>query len=135
MTATLYDFSEYSFIPGPAKDPPADSLGLHEITLYSPEVVADAFLSCRGMRMIRAADPSWWDWAARWECEDRFIEVGMALFDTEPVAWGGSGIVSRCGADELLTLWEGVRRRCPAVWLHSSACEILTPQTFRERFR
>lgn len=132
--STLHDFVGWSFIPGPLKNPPPDSQSLYDIVEYPPAVVADTFLSVPGMTFLQGADPSWWEWKARWETADRFIELDMSLFESEPPAWGGSAIASRCTADDLLSLWRAMRARCPAVWLHNSACEIVTPEEFSRRF-
>lgn len=125
---------DWAFIPGPETDPPGNSLELHEIVEYAPERIAEVFLSYPGMRLVHPPEPTWWEWKARWEEQDRFIELEMSLFETEPVTWGGSGIRAHCTVQDVLKLWQAVKERCPAVWLHNSECAIHTPESFERLF-
>jgi hypothetical protein len=130
----MLELREWSFIPGPLTRPPESSLELHDLVGYAPESVAEAFLSYPGMQLLHPADPSWWEWKARWGRDERFIELDMSLFETEPVTWGGSTITAHCSLDDLMRLWEAVRTRCQAVWLHNGDCEIHTPDSLRRLF-
>jgi len=124
--------NEWAFIPGPSEipDAPASSLDLQEIATYPPEAIARAFLAYPGFSLTQDADPSWWQWRAGWERGQSFLLVDMMLFETDPIAWGGSGVSGYCELDDLLSLWRALRERFPADWLHNSDCEIHTPDSF-----
>jgi hypothetical protein len=119
-----------SFIPGPASDPPRDSLQLHDIIEHPVEDMASAFLSFPGMRLLNPGEPTLWEWQAEWRRNDSVIVVGMSLFDTDPVSWGGSDIRGSCSLAEILDLWNTVRHRCMGVWIHAADCAIYTPESF-----
>jgi|SRR6185295_1173986 len=123
---------DWAFIPGPPDipDAPALSTALDEVAIYPPEVIAQTFLAYPGFSLLREADPSWWQWRAGWERGASFLFVGMTLFETDPIAWGGSEISGCCELDEILALWGALRVSFPAIWLHNSACEIHTPDSF-----
>ena len=123
---------EWSLIPGPESNPPRDSLGLHGVVEYPPRRIADAFLAFPGMRLENGGDLTWWEWQALWEVDGRFIKVGMTLFETEPVLWGGSPLQGRCEPADVLRLWKAIRIRCPGVWMQNSDCEIHTPESFEK---
>jgi hypothetical protein len=120
----------WSLIPGPLLNPPQSSVALDEIVEYSPEAVASTFLSYPGTRLVHAAQPTWWDWKARWESGVSHWEFGMSLFETEPPSWGGSLVMGDCELEEFLQFCRHVRGPLPAVWLHNSACEIHSPESF-----
>ncbi len=124
--------NESAFIPGPSEilDAPASSLDLQEIASYPPEAIAQAFLAYPGFSLMQDADPPWWQWRAGWERGQRFLLVDMTLFETDPIAWGGSHVFGYCELDDLLSLWRALRERFPAVWRHNSDCEIHTPDSF-----
>lgn len=126
----MVNLQDWSLSAGPLAHPPASSLVLEDIVLYPPEIVADAILSYPGMRLKHPADPTWWDWVARWDERGRWIEVGFTLFDTDPPAWGGSGLDGCCELTDILELWSTVRNRVPACWMHNTLCEIHTPESF-----
>jgi hypothetical protein len=86
------------------------------------------------MILQNAADPTWWDWLAGWQHDQETIDVGMSLFETEPESWGGSPLKGQCSVHRLLSLWESIREKFPAVWLHNNECEIYTPESFRQLF-
>jgi hypothetical protein len=129
--------SDWAFIPGPREipDPPASSVTLQDVAVFPPDAVAQAFLAYPGFSLVDKPDRSWWQWQARWERGQSFLLVGMTLFETDPIAWGGSPVSGTCELDDLLALWRALRGRFPAVWLHNSSCEIHTPDSFSERMR
>jgi len=53
--------SDWAFIPGPREilDPPASSVGLQEVAMYPPDVIAQAFLAYPGFSLVHDANPSW----------------------------------------------------------------------------
>lgn len=124
--------SDWAFIPGPREilDPPASSVGLQEVAMYPPDVIAQAFLAYPGFSLVHDANPSWRQWQAGWEHGQSFLFVGMTLFETDPVGWGGSPVFGACRLDDLLALWRALHGRFPAIWLHNSNCEIHTPDSF-----
>ena len=97
-------------------------------------VVAEAVLSFPGMRVQESDDHDWWRWRAAWRVGDRTIGVGMTLFETDPVAWGGSPLQGVCEVSDIVGLWETIRGHCPGIWMHNSNCEIHTPESFRRLF-
>jgi len=122
----------WAFIPGPSEipDPPASSLDRLEYAIYSPAAIAQAFLAYPDFSLMHDADPSWWQWRAGWERGQCFLLADMTLFETDPIAWGGSSVSGYCELDDLLSLWRALREEFPAVWLHNSECEIHTPESF-----
>jgi hypothetical protein len=126
----LIDLEDWLLIPGPLADPPPSSVAMDDITEYPPEAVADAILAFPGVGLAHPADPTWWDWVARWEHGGRWIEVGFTLFDIDPPAWGGSGLRGQCELADILDLWAFVRGRVPACWMHNTLCEIHSPESF-----
>lgn len=129
-----FKLAEWSFIPGPKWDPPDSSLNLHDLIEYPPRDIAVAILAFPGMTVQHPGEPTWWDWLARWHHGEETIDVGMSLFETEPPSWGGSPLQGRCSVQRLLSLWESIREKFPAVWLHNNDCEIHTPESFRRLF-
>lgn len=126
---------EFALIPGPKSfGEPLHSTEVQDIEEYSPQEIAEAILGIENTHVVSSPEPSWWQWQARWEVEDRFISLDMTLFETEPPLWGGSGIVARCKFSEMLGLWQTIRGTHPAVWLHDSECRIWTPESFFEEY-
>src|SRR5947209_11265269 len=115
----LINLKDWSLVPGPLADPPPSSVHLQDIAAYPPRLVAEAFLAFPGMRVRHPAEPTWWNWIARWEQCERWIEVGFTLFEVEPPAWGGSDLRGHCTVSDILGLWRAVRSRVPACWMHN----------------
>lgn len=131
----LIDLSRWFLVPGPEFNPPTDSLGQYHIECYSPERIATRILSNRDFELKHDAKPTWWEWIARWEQNERWIEIGMTLFGIEPPAWGGSPLQGRCDLNDIMSLWLNLRDCFPAVWMHNTLCEIHTPESFVEAIR
>jgi hypothetical protein len=129
-----FALNEWSLIPGPDSNPPDSSLNLRDLIEYPPSTIAEAILALPGTIEENRGDPSWWQWSAKWQCETATVVIGMTLFDTDPVSWGGSPLQGHCSAEQILTLWESLRRTCPGVWMHNDDCEIHTPQSFKDLF-
>jgi hypothetical protein len=130
----MVSLGEWYFIPGPTSDPPGSSLDLRDLIEYPPQVVADAVLAFPGMTVPNPRSPDWWQWWAEWRFGEKHIGVGMTLFDTDPVTWGGSPLQGVCEVSDVLRLWQTIRDRCPGVWMHNSNCEIHTPESFQRLF-
>jgi len=126
--------SDWSLIPGPACNPPPSSLDLHDFIEYSPSTIAETILAFPGMIAQNHGDPTWWEWSATWRHQEASIDVGMTLFEIEPVSWGGSPLRGGCSVPQMLALWNSVRQKCPGVWMHNSDCEIHTPESFEGSF-
>lgn len=134
MCVEAIDFCGWAFIPGPRRfREPLYSTRMDELAEYSPDAVAQALISITKMRLVRPADPTWWDWKACWEDDGGILELGMTLCEPDDarVCWGGSGIDGRCPAVGLLRLWEAIRAKLDAVWLRSPDCRVYTPRSFR----
>lgn len=134
MRAQFYDL-ELAFIAGPAElGEPISSVALDDPVEYTPEEIVEAFLAVQGCQVTHPATPTWWQWRARWTSEGDTLDLDMTLFDVEPLLWGGSGIEHSCSPTALLSFWESVRVRCPAVYLHDSACTIYPPNYFAKQY-
>ena len=125
-----------SLVPGPRRilDPPGNSLNLRDVAIYDPQKIADSLIDYPGCRLLHPAFPTWWEWRVEWRSGDRFIRLGMSLLDTEPPTCGVSEVEAVCDLEDVIGLWLSLRERFPAVWLHSPACEIQTPESFRRSF-
>ena len=132
---TPYNQLDLSIVPGPqALVEPAVSFDTHEVVEYAPELVAQAVLSIPNARLLSTSDATWWDWKARCDTPDGWIEIDMTLFDVEPPSWGGSGLTVECGPASLLDFWCRLRVTCPAAWLHDADCNLYSPESFRNLY-
>jgi hypothetical protein len=123
----------WDIVAGPRKiRPPFVSYESHEIVNYLPADVAKHMLQFPGMRLVHAANPKWWDWKARWKLGQSFIEMGMQIFETEPITWAGFSLKTKCSLDEFMLLWGHLQRRFPAAWLHNVDSEYHSPKSFRD---
>lgn len=130
-------FSELdvAFIAGPQQlGKPMSSVALDDAVDYTPETITKAFLSVQGCRIAHPAEPSWWDWRAKWVGDGGSLALDMSLFDVEPPLWGGSVIQLSCTPHALFSFWQGVRRHCPAVYLHDTFCTIYPPHYFAQLY-
>lgn len=123
------ELDDWSLIPGPEKNPPPSSVAIEETVEISPDRFAATVLSFPGFEQVAEPDPDWWAWKA--SRHDMTIE--MTLFETEPVTWGGSFLKGTCQLNKFLEFWDHLRTLSPGIWLHNSACEVLTPDMFLER--
>jgi hypothetical protein len=132
----LLTLEGWAFIPGPRHiaDPPGNSIDLHDVASYDPGEVADSLLTYPGCRLLHPASPTWWEWRAEWTDGDRFIALGMSLFETAPPTWGGSEVEALCRLEDIMGLWFSLRSRFSAAWLHNAACEVHTPESFCRSF-
>jgi len=132
MISTQVNFKTtgWSLIPGPDKvEDHLSSIGLGEIAEYDPHGIAIAFLAIPGMKLIHEANPSWYEWSAWWEQTNRWIGVGMSVFDVTGF-WGGSELKTDCYISDVVALWLRVQEAYPAVWLHSPECRIYAANAF-----
>ena len=103
----LITLKGWAFIPGPLviSAAPEDSTNLQEVAEYSPGEIAKTFLAFPGLRLMHPPEPTWWQWKAQWQQDQRSIAVSMALFETEPESWGGSVLDGRCLLVDIMELW------------------------------
>ena len=135
----------FRFAPGPLAAPePLYSIELKDIEEYDPSEIAAAILQFPGILEVYPSASGWRDWQALWEYRDRIIVLDMIPDETWLVGkagteiWSGCGIGADCLVSDLIELWEGIRRRCPGVWLDDGGAygEIssrwFSPTTFLE---
>ena len=84
------------------------------------------------MEAVHPAEPSWFDWIARWSNNDRFINLTMTLFDDLEETWGGSEIEVNCLAGDVINLWTFLLTKYEGIWLHAPDCTMHTPHSFLE---
>lgn len=134
--AKLFVTSDWSLIPGPDQiEEPFYSTSMDEISQYAPESIARAIISFPDTRLLHPAEPSWWDWQARWERGGRRIDINMTLFEGgETSWWGGCILGTSCNISDLVDLWSSVRASHPAVWLHAPDCRIYSPDSFMAKY-
>lgn len=125
----------WALIPGPLEmEGSRTSVDLQEITEYAPEDIAQTLLRFPGMEIQHPAEPSWWEWKARWQGDGRFIDIDMTLLEGEQEWWGGSGLQGNGTIGDVLALWSFLRASHPAIWLHNDYCEMHTPDSFAEEY-
>ena len=127
---------DWAIVPGPESiHPPFDSLGDHEIAMYEPEDVSRVVLSYAEMNLTHGPDPDFWHWLGTWKDSYNQIELNMTLFDTEPPMWGGFDLSGSATPDALIRMYEHIRTRFPAVWLHDAYdCGLHDSASFRKKF-
>jgi hypothetical protein len=137
----IIDSSEsWLLVPAPAElQEPVYSFEVKNPPIYAPEVIADAILSAPHMRLFRPAQTSWSDWIARWQRENRYIELGINVLEAESengetLAWESSSVRIHCLSSEFIAVWEGIRSKCPGVWLDDEESRLWSPRSFAERF-
>jgi len=130
-----FDKAGWALIPGPLDtSEPMNSCDLREQVEYAPEEIAKALLIYPGMRLLNDADPTWWDWKARWEGDTGFIGVNVTLMGWNDKLWGGSELSVDCSPKELITLWKHLSSAHPGIWLHDPDCEMHTEESFLKIF-
>jgi hypothetical protein len=128
---TRFVSDAYALIPGPAAlTKPIDSQDVHEVAEYPIEEVLATLLALPGVRQIGEGLA---DWAAAWECGDRFV------FFENPEEFGDEGhfgsldLRCDCSVGDVLELWEGLRARHPGLWLIGPDSWLWTPMSFAGR--
>ena len=131
---TRFSKLDWALIPGPEEvSEVLDSQGQHDIALYSPGEISRQILSIDGTRLLNAG-ADWWEWRASYESDSDIFELTMTLFDIEPIAWGGCGIVACSDPTALLQFWQQLRKSHPRIWLHNSECAIFNPSDFQKMY-
>lgn len=132
---------DVAFVYGPRElAEPAFSFGYDDDpVLHSPEAFANTVLAVPNVSLVRDESESWHNWLARWQVDDRAIEIDLLDCDVDPecghsVVWGGSGLTLNCTPEDLLNLWLQIRDRLDGVWLHDTSCRMYSPKTFRETY-
>ena len=125
----------WALVPGPVDiQVPFSSLDLRKQVEYSPADIAKSLLQYTGMHLLSEAKPTWWDWKARWEGDEQFLELDLTLMGKSEDIWGGSEICSDCSAEVVIALWEHLKTTHPGIWLHSPDCVMHTVSSFRKEF-
>jgi hypothetical protein len=136
MDVPLIDVKGLALVPGPSHiDQPLYSFQVYdEIVGHDPDEVAAALLAIPGMRRSNSAEPASWDWAARWEDGDRWLDLDFTLMEPDDgVVWGGSNLRGRCRQSDLMNIWAALRNRFDGIWMHDAECRLYTPESFAER--
>src|SRR5579871_3570899 len=92
-----FNLKGWALIPGPViMNDPRSSVDLDNLVMYPPATVATSILAYPGTMLSLPAEPSWWEWRARWQNHERYIEIDMTLFEDEQQSWGGSELTAEC---------------------------------------
>lgn len=86
------------------------------------ESLAQSLLAFPGAHLTHPPEPSWWEWRARWESGDDFLELDFSLFDDLGDIWGGSRLAADCPSALLLSLLHHLNQQHPGIWLHDPNC-------------
>jgi hypothetical protein len=125
----------WALVPGPVDiQEQFSSLDLREQVEYSPLEIAKSLLHYPGMQLLNEAKPTWWDWKARWESGEQFLELDITLMGKSDDLWEGSEIRSDCSAEVVIALWKHLKTTHAGIWLHSPDCVIHTESSFRKEF-
>jgi hypothetical protein len=128
-----FDKSNWALVPGPLDtSKPMSSLDLRNQVEYAPEEIAKTLLEYPGTTLLHGADPTWWDWKARWENDSGIVELTVTLMGRSDKLWGGSEIQADCSPQELIAIWRHLSAAYPGVWLHDPDCCMHTEQSFLE---
>jgi hypothetical protein len=120
----------WAFIPGPKQmDAPMNSTSLQDITEHPAADIAATLLAYPGTELVHRAEPSWWNWKARWHDGDRVINLNSSLFEDE-TTWGGLDIEADCLVGDILSLWSFLLSKHPGIWLHAPDCTMHTQRSF-----
>ena len=98
------------------------SLDIQELVDLPAASLAQALLAFPGTRSTHPAEPTWWDWRARWGSGSDFVEFDFSLFDNGGENWGGSRIAADCPSSIVLSLLHHLNQLHPGVWLHDPDC-------------
>jgi hypothetical protein len=145
VTDRLLNLTEFCLVWGPLDLPePAYSFADDWVSqIYTPEEIAETILTVPGVRLTNPATPRWQGWAARWQEANRYIDFTIIPWEIDPdnelrpgvaLAWGGSMFEMHCLLSDVLFVWQRIRQRCPAVWLHDTDCRMYSPESFAKKF-
>ena len=110
-----------------------------EWIIYTPEEMAEAILSVEGVSLLHDSNPSWNKWRAQWRRMEHTIDFDIAACELDPdfggrsgvsEYWGGSMFRTNCMLEDIMDVWLGIQKTCPAVWLHDTDCRMYNPRTF-----
>ncbi len=110
-----------------------------EWIIYTPQEMEDAILSVDGVNLVHDSNPTWSKWRAQWRHMDRTIDFDINACDLDPdfggrpgvsQYWGGSMFRTNCLLEDVMNVWLGIQKTCPAAWLHDTACRMYNPQSF-----
>lgn len=109
-----------------------------ESIIYTPEEMAEAILSVTGVSLLHDSKPSWNEWRAQWRSLDRTIDLDICACELDPEFggrpgvseyWGGSSFRTNCLLEDVISVWLGIQKNCPAVWLHDTSCRMYNPSS------
>jgi hypothetical protein len=128
----LEQSEHWSFIPGPENlTVPTWSTQFYDPLLeLKPAVVAAGILRIPGTKLIKPNDPTWWEWSAIWENQDRYIGLNMTLMGDDDDFWGGCEIECACTVHDFLCFWKELRMLSPRIYVHSPECRVFTLDEF-----
>ncbi|HYH67902.1 MAG TPA: hypothetical protein VD866_24610 [Urbifossiella sp.] len=131
LAAAGYAPDDLFFSSGPATvTEPEFSHCVSGIVEYPAEAVATAVAALPGFVSVEDGEYSR---AWRWEQGARWVEVVVDADNTDDGGvWLASVVRADCTFDDLVTVWEQLRRSIPAVYLHEPTCRMLTPRSFLE---
>ena len=141
MNRPLLQLTELCLVWGP-KDLPDEAVSFADdwdTVIYTQCEIAEAILSVPNTLLIHDARPNWSDWRAQWRADTHTINFDIMEMDLDPdyggrpgltSCWGGSSFITNCTLEELLEVWSAIQKRCPAVWLHDTACRMYNPRSF-----
>lgn len=113
-------------------DEPTDSQIVDDISQHPTRSIAAALLAFPGAEIVHPADPSWYQWKARWYYNSRSVDLTMTLFDDLEETWAGSGVEADCLAGDIMGLWSFLLAKHTGIWLHAPDCTMHTPHSFLE---
>ena len=122
----------WAFVPGPAVATvvPFSSTDVYDIATYAISAVAGAFLEIPGFRLVHPPMPTWYEWEARWERDNRALALRMSQFEDPNHSWGGSEFSAVCEPFDILAILRAIHQKFPRVWLHNAECEVHSPDSF-----
>ncbi len=140
-TPQIFRLTELTLVWGPL-DLPDDAVSFAddwEWIIYTPQEMENAILSVNGVSLLHDSAPTWNEWRAQWRRLDRTIDFGISACELDPdfgnrpgvsECWGGSMFRTNCLLEDIMDVWLGIRRNCPAAWLHDTGCRMYNPRSF-----
>jgi hypothetical protein len=129
----LIDSDELSLTPGPLSfDEPFYTIHMRAPDPLPAERIAAILRALPGVRELSPPEPKWNHAVFEWRGGEFHIRIAMTFFEaTDPPEWAGSPLDLRCLPEHLLTIWEGVRRELPNVWVQDlSDLRLYSPRSF-----